>query len=101
MSLDHLRDSLQRRLEKAPPLGYVVDLDFGDEGHVYLDGSNNPNVILDHITVEPDTTLSLTPETMRKILDGDTDPNMAVLMGKLKISGKMGVALKLASYLEQ
>lgn len=96
MSLETVRKSLEQRLSMAPPLGYAVDLDFGDDGHVYLDGSQ----VVDSLSADPDTTLTLSIETMEKILNGDTDPNMAVLLGKLKVSGKMGVALKLASYLE-
>jgi putative sterol carrier protein len=100
MSLDDLKEALQKRLGSAPALGYTVALDFSDDGQVYLDGTQGSNALVDSLSGDPDTTLTLSPETMKKIIDGDTDPNMAVLMGKLKVGGKMGVALKLAGYLE-
>lgn len=100
MSLETLKSSMQSRLKTAPPLGYVVDLDLGDDGHVFLDGSDGTTQVLDATDKTPDTVLTVSLETMEKIVSGDTDPNMAVLMGKMKVSGKMGVALKLASYLE-
>lgn len=100
MSLDDLKEALQKRLGAAPALGYTVALDFGDDGQLYLDGTGSGNELVNSLSNEPDTTLTLSPETMKKIIDGDTDPNMAVLMGKLKVGGKMGVALKLAGYLE-
>jgi putative sterol carrier protein len=100
MSLDELKEALQKRLGAAPALGYTVTLDFGDDGALHLDGTQGSNQLVNGLSGEPDTTLTLAPETMKKIIDGDTDPNMAVLMGKLKVGGKMGVALKLAGYLE-
>ena len=47
-----------------------------------------------------DTVLKTKPETLQAILDGTQDPNMAVLMGKMKLQGNIGVAMKLASMLE-
>jgi putative sterol carrier protein len=34
---------------------------------------------------------------MSKIMKGELDPMMATMMGKLKISGDMGLAMKLQS----
>ncbi len=100
MSLDDLRESLAKRLSQTPPLGYKVTLNFEEDGQLHLDGTDGPTKVLDAMDGEADTVMTTSLETMQKIVAGDTDPNMAVLMGKLKISGKMGVALKLASYLE-
>lgn len=96
MSLDTVKNELQNRLQFAPPLGYVVALDLDEDGTLYLLADNR---LADHYDGEPDTTLSVSLDNMLKIASGDLDPNMAALTGKLKISGKTGVALKLASYL--
>lgn len=101
MSLDSIKSDIQKRLSIAPSLGYVVQLDFGDEGHLFLDGHDGPTQVLDHSDLTVDTTLSLKLEKMQAILDGTLDPNMAVLLGQMKVSGKMGVALKLSGFLEQ
>lgn len=96
MSIDALKSELNSRLKIAPPLNYTVAIDLGDEGMIFI---NPDNSISDESGAEPDTTLTLSLDTMKKIASGDTDPNMAVLMGKMKVGGKMGVALKLAGYL--
>lgn len=96
MSLDTVKNELQNRLKFAPPLGYVVALDFDDDGKLFLMADNSVEETHDG---EADTTLSVSLDNMLKIASGDLDPNMAVLMGKLKVGGKMGVALKLAGYL--
>ena len=49
---------------------------------------------------EADSTLTLTPDSLEKMIAGGLDPTFAYMTGKLKISGSMGVALKLAAMLE-
>ena len=48
---------------------------------------------------DADVTLSASPETFKGILDGDVNPTMAFMSGKLKIDGSMSMAMKLASAL--
>jgi putative sterol carrier protein len=100
VSRDALKSAIEAKLKIAPPLGYVVDIDMGDDGHVILDGSDGVNTVLDSTTKPIDTTLGVSLGKIRAIVDGTADPNMAVLTGQMKVSGKMGVALKLAAYLE-
>ena len=101
MSLETIKSSIENRLKFAPSLGYVVAINLGDDGVFYLDGHQTPTQVIDHYEGEADTTLSLSEEKMQAIIDGKADANMAVLMGQLKVSGKLGVAMKLASYLEE
>lgn len=96
--IENIKTQLEQRLKHAPPLGYNVTLDFGDDGALSI---TKDNVVQEEKIEDADTTLTLSPETMEKILAGTTDPNMAVLTGKMKVSGKIGVAMKLASYLEE
>jgi putative sterol carrier protein len=97
VSRDALKSSIESKLKSAPPLGYIVEIDMDDEGKIYL---NDDNSVSDTTDKTPDTTLTISLDNMKKIVSGETDPNMAALTGKMKVSGKMGVALKLASYLE-
>lgn len=48
---------------------------------------------------EADVTLSADLETFRAIFEGDMNPTMAFMTGKLKIDGSMGKAMALASVL--
>ena len=49
---------------------------------------------------DAEVTLVTSIETFEKILSGQQDPNIAFMMGKLKVQGSMGLALKLNGMLE-
>ncbi len=48
---------------------------------------------------DTDVTMIASAETFRGILEGDVNPTMAFMTGKLKIEGNMGMAMKLGSAL--
>jgi putative sterol carrier protein len=48
---------------------------------------------------EADVTLTAEADVFRAILDGNTNPTMAFMTGKLKVDGSMGLAMKLGSVL--
>ena len=48
---------------------------------------------------EADVTMTASAEVFQAILEGDMNPTMAFMTGKLKIDGSMGLAMKLAAVL--
>lgn len=64
------------------------------EGAVYLD-ADGVRVSDD----EADVTLKASLDTFRGIFEGNVNPTMAFMTGKLKIDGSMGRAMALASVL--
>lgn len=97
--LDSVTDKIRQKLSFAPQVNARVKFDFGDEGVVFVDATQSPPV-LSHEDAEADTTLACSIETFGKILEGEQDPNIAFMMGKLKVRGSMGIALKLNAILE-
>ncbi len=65
-----------------------------DEGAIMIDGSG-----VRAGDEDADVTLTATPEVFRAILDGELNPTMAFMSGKLKVDGSMGMAMKLGSVL--
>jgi putative sterol carrier protein len=64
------------------------------EGAIMLDGTG-----VRAGDEEADVTLTAEADVFRSILDGDTNPTMAFMTGKLKVDGSMGLAMKLGSVL--
>ncbi len=65
-----------------------------DEGSVMIDGAG-----VRAGDDAADVTLTASAEVFRAILDGDLNPTMAFMTGKLSVDGDMGTAMKLGSVL--
>ncbi|WP_134680130.1 SCP2 sterol-binding domain-containing protein [Paracoccus ravus] len=64
------------------------------EGSVYID-ENGARAADD----EADVTLTASRETFEGLLNGEVNPTMAFMSGKLKVDGSMGMAMKLGTLL--
>ena len=69
-----------------------------DEGTIMLD-SAGARAADDAGEEEAQVTLTASAETFQGMLEGDVNPTMAFMSGKLKIDGSMSEAMKLASVL--
>lgn len=99
MSLESITQQIKEKLSLAPPFGTTFKIDLGDDGIIFVDGTG-PVPEFSHEDAEATTTLSCSIATIEGILNGTQDPNMAFMMGKLKVKGSMGYAMKLNSLLE-
>ncbi|MFN4098665.1 MAG: SCP2 sterol-binding domain-containing protein [Pararhodobacter sp.] len=74
------------------------------DGSAKINIEGEGTIVLDHAGVragdeETDVTLTASAETFEGMMNGDVNPTMAFMSGKLKIDGSMGQAMKLASVL--
>lgn len=99
MSLDNIENKLKEKLAYAPQIGATIKFDFGDDGVLFLDGTQSPPSIT-RDDAEADTTFVTSPQVLENIANGTQDPTMAFMTGKLKIKGSMGYAMKLSALLE-
>lgn len=100
MSLESVTQQITSRLSKAGGLDKKVKFDFGDDGIIHVDNTQSPPVV-SHDDEDADVTLASSIETFEAILSGSKDPNIAFMMGQLKVRGSMGLAMKLNSILEE
>ena len=99
MSLETITEKIKAKMAMASGLDAKVKFDFGDEGLIYVDATQNPPE-LSHEDLEADCTLKCSIETFQGFIDGTADPTMSFMMGKLKVDGSMGLAMKLNSIIE-
>lgn len=99
MSLETIEQEVRSNLMKFAGLGYRVKFVF-DGGPAYLlDGTVTPPTLAAE-DGEADCTLRLSVENMEKLMAGTLNPTLAYTLGQLKVEGSVGVALKLASMME-
>lgn len=98
MSLADVTTDIKGRVGDDSGLEATLKFAMGDEGVVFIDGTKTPNEVSNE-DAEADCTIELTMEDMLAIIGGDMDPMTAFMMGKLKVEGNMGVAMKLQTVL--
>jgi putative sterol carrier protein len=99
MSLEPIIEKMKEKMSMASGLDAKLKFDFGDDGIIFVDATQSPPVVSQD-DEEADTTLIASLDTFQGIVDGTQDPNIAFMMGKLKVQGSMGIAMKLNSILE-
>jgi putative sterol carrier protein len=102
MALDEIMAAMESQADKLKELNHTILFDLGDDGRVLLDASGDEvKLIPNPDSDDADTTLTLSAANLSKLMEGDLNPMVAFTMGRLKISGSKGVALKLSSLLDQ
>lgn len=97
MSLDSITEQLRTRVGDDSGLGATVKFDLGD-AMIFVDGASSPNTVSND-DAAADCTIVISMDDFETLLAGDLDPTTAFMMGKLKVEGDMGIAMKLSSIL--
>ena len=99
MSIETFADEIRSHLMQFAGLGYKVKFAFDEGGALLLDGTVTPPTLSEE-DGEADCTISASLDNAMKLINGQLNPMMAYTLGKLRIEGSVGVALKMASMLE-
>lgn len=95
MNLETVLGQIQKRAAEASPLGNTLKFDFGDQ-QLYIDGTGEKN----EVSTKDEEAACLVNTSLEDFLamtKGELNPMSAVMSGKVKIKGDMGVAMKLQS----
>ena len=88
---------MKEKAENANPIGGTLKF-IVDKSIVHIDGTGESNVISEE-DKDADCTISTSLEVLLKLKNGEVNPMMAVMGGQIKISGDMGLAMKVQSLL--
>ncbi|MEM8583827.1 MAG: SCP2 sterol-binding domain-containing protein [Bacteroidota bacterium] len=97
MSLEDFTAKVSETAKNAPNLGKSIKLKL-DEGVVHIDLTSDEAKVTNE-DKDADTTITTTIDNLDKLRKGDLNPMAAVMTGKVKIKGDMGLAMKLQSLL--
>jgi putative sterol carrier protein len=102
MALEDLIGEMQGKTDQLKELNHTVLFDLGDDGRILLDATGDEvKIVANPDSDEAETTLTLSADNMVKLINGDLNPMVAFTLGKLKVSGSRGIALKLSSLLDK
>lgn len=96
MTLQQLTDRIRQMAAGRPAFGQTIKLDLGNDGIIMLDGSAGPTRV-DNADAAADATVRLTAETLARLLDGALSPTVAMMIGKIRVDGSIGAAMKLSA----
>lgn len=102
ISANELVDEMRARAGDLKSLNARVRFALGAEGEIWLDATGGAvKVSADsNADDEPDCTLRLSADNLAKLIQGKLNPMLAFSLGKLKVDGSKGVAMKLAGLLD-
>ena len=95
MNIESLLSTIQQKAAGADALGNTLKFNFGEQ-QLFLDGTGAQNQVSTE-DKDADCTVDVSMEDFQSLLSGDLNPMAAVMSGKVKIKGDMGVAMKLQS----
>ena len=99
MTAEKIAQTLEANLATFAGLGYKVAFDLGEDGALVIDATGSPPVLSDQPD-DADCTIRISAGDMAKLMDGALNPMIAYTLGKLKIEGSKGVAMKVAALLD-
>ncbi|NDP37666.1 MAG: SCP2 sterol-binding domain-containing protein [Rhodoferax sp.] len=94
MNIEACTEAIRTKVGADSGLEATLKFDCGDDGVIYIDGKSAPNSVSNSNT-DADCTVGITLENLNAMLAGDLEPATGFMMGKLKVTGDMSVAMRL------
>ena len=94
MNLEACTEAIRTKVGADSGLAATLKFDCGTDGVIYIDGKSTPNTVTNNNT-DAECTVGITLDDLNAMLTGDLEPATGFMMGKLKVSGDMSVAMRL------
>ena len=97
MDKAQILEQFRKHAANASPIGATIKFVLDDEVFL-IDGTGSENRVSEEDR-DADCTISTSKQTLQDLQSGKLNPMMAVMTGKVKIKGDMGLAMKLQQFL--
>ena len=94
MDLQTCTEAIRAKVGEKSGLNATLKFDCGDQGVVFIDALAIPNVV-SNANSEAACTIAISLENLVALLNGQLNPMNGFMMGKLKVTGDMSVAMRL------
>jgi putative sterol carrier protein len=98
--LAQVTERIRQAVGENSGLGKTVKLDFGGDGKIFIDGASTPNAVSND-DKPADATILMALDDFLAMSQGQLDPMMAFMQGKMKVQGDMMLAQRLAPLLKR
>ena len=95
MTLENFTEAVRNKVGADSGLNSTIKFVFKEGGVLFIDGKSAPNTVSNDEDAAADCTVKVSLEDFTKLMERKLDPTTAFMMGKIKIEGDMGVAMKL------
>ncbi len=99
MDLATITQEIKNKVGAHSALEAVIKFDFSDDGVIHIDGTVSPTSITNE-DKDADCTVKISISDFVKLAAGELNPQMAFMMGKLRVEGDMSLALQLGTILD-
>ena len=93
-NLESYTNTIREKVGADSGLKASIKFAFKEGGALFIDGKSNPNTVSNE-DAAADCTVKVSLEDFDKLMSRKLDPTTAFMMGKIKIEGDMGVAMRL------
>jgi len=94
MNLEACTQAIRAKVGSDSGLDATLKFDCGAEGVIYIDGKSMPNSV-SNSNSDADCTIAITLENLNALLAGKLQPVTGFMLGKLKVTGDMSVAMRM------
>lgn len=98
MNLEEITNYVIGKVGNDSGINAIVKFAFEDGSCVTVDAKQIPNVVSNN-DAEADCTVKISKEDFKAITEGSLSPMTAVMFGKIKIEGNMGIAMQIQKIL--
>jgi putative sterol carrier protein len=94
MNLEACTQAIRSKVGADSGLGATLKFDCGTDGTIFIDGQATPNSV-SNSDAAAQCTVGISLEDLNAMLSGELEPTTGFMMGKLKVTGDMSVAMRL------